>query len=371
MPVVRNLCRIVVGIVFVYSGFVKGVDPLGSMYKFAEYFNAAGLGSMNSLALFASFALSLTEFLVGIALLLNLCTRVASAGALFYMLLFTPVTLLLALTDPISDCGCFGDALKLTHWQSFWKNIVLLCLAWVVYARRERFNPSYSVARQAWLLFLYGACLLAISLYGYRAIPVLDFRPYAVGKNIPEGMQVPGDAAARQYELTLFYRHVESGEVKAFTEDNYPWQDSAWTHERTEHELVSKGDLPPIHDFIIDHPLEGDITREVLEDDRYTLLVVARHVDEVSREMQAKINRLAYHLLANGDKVYGLSSSSLESIRAFSDRYHVPYAICSADDTQLKTMIRSTPGILVLQKGTIIGKWSKRHIPEVAALKDT
>jgi uncharacterized membrane protein YphA (DoxX/SURF4 family) len=371
MSIVCNLCRIIVGIVFIYSGFVKGVDPLGSTYKFIEYFNAAGLGSMDVIALIGAFVLSLAEFIIGVALLLNLCTRTGSLWALIFMLVFTPLTLLLAFTNPVSDCGCFGDALTLTHWQSFWKNIVLLCLAWVTYSSRRSYRPVLPVARQVGLLFLMAIYMLGISLYSYNTLPILDFRPYAVGNNILEKMQAPEGEEPNQYEITLFYKHVESGEVKAFTEEDYPWQDTAWVHERTEQTLVKRGYLPPIHDFSIDHPRLGEITREVLEDNNYTLLVVTRRLDEITRETQAKINRLAYHALERGYRVYGLTSSSCESTRAFSERHGVPYDICPADDTQLKTMIRSNPGILVLQKGTIIGKWSGHDIPEVKDIEHT
>ena len=366
--ITRNLCRIIVGIVFIYSGFVKGIDPLGSMYKFIEYFNAAGLGSMDAFALFAAFALSLFEFLVGIALLLNLYTHVAAPAAFLFMLFFTPLTLYIALAEPVSDCGCFGDALVLTGWQSFWKNVLLLCLTGIIHADRRRFTPALSTARQFGLLLLPGIYIFGLSFYSYNTLPVLDFRPYAVGKNISEQMRTPDGAEPNRYEITLFYKNRSNGEIKAFTEENYPWQDTAWVHERTEHRLLQKGHVPPVHDFSIDHPQEGDITQEVLESGDYILLVVMRRLEEISRKTQSRINRLAYYLQERGYRLVGLTSSSSNEIAAFSERYGLPYDICSSDDTQLKTMIRSTPGILLLHKGTILGKWPGHHIPEVADL---
>lgn len=140
MRLVKNLCRIIVGIVFIYSGFVKGIDPLGSDYKFTDYFNAFGMGWMNATTLFFSFALSLAEFLIGIALLFNLWVSRMAWGSLLFMAFFTPLTLVLALTNPVSDCGCFGDAMILTNWQTFWKNIILLLLAIMIFVYRKELN---------------------------------------------------------------------------------------------------------------------------------------------------------------------------------------------------------------------------------------
>ena len=140
MRLVKNLCRIIVGIVFIYSGFVKGIDPLGSDYKFTDYFNAFGMGWMNTTTLFFSFALSLAEFLIGIALLFNLWVSRMAWGSLLFMAFFTPLTLVLALTNPVSDCGCFGDAMILTNWQTFWKNIILLLLAIMIFVYRKEYK---------------------------------------------------------------------------------------------------------------------------------------------------------------------------------------------------------------------------------------
>ena len=142
MRLVKNLCRIIVGIVFIYSGFVKGIDPLGSDYKFTDYFNAFGMCWMNATTLFFSFALSLAEFLIGIALLFNLWVSRMAWGSLLFMTFFTPLTLVLALTNPVSDCGCFGDAMILTNWQTFWKNIILLLLAIMIFVYRKEYKSS-------------------------------------------------------------------------------------------------------------------------------------------------------------------------------------------------------------------------------------
>ena len=157
MRLVKNLCRIIVGIVFIYSGFVKGIDPLGSDYKFTDYFNAFGMGWMNATTLFFSFALSLAEFLIGIALLFNLWVSRMVWGSLLFMAFFTPLTLVLALTNPVSDCGCFGDAMILTNWQTFWKNIILLLLAIMIFVYRKEYKSSLPLMGQFSFLTLAGA----------------------------------------------------------------------------------------------------------------------------------------------------------------------------------------------------------------------
>ena len=171
---IQNLCRIVVGIVFIYSGFVKGIDPLGSDYKFTDYFNAFGMSWMNATTLFFSFALSLAEFLIGIALLFNLWVSRLAWGALLFMTFFTPLTLALALTNPVSDCGCFGDALVLTNWQTFWKNIVLLLFAIVVFVYREKYKPQLTPLGQFSMLVLAGAGMLCLSFTRDRLPPLRD-----------------------------------------------------------------------------------------------------------------------------------------------------------------------------------------------------
>lgn len=372
MRLVKNLCRIIVGIVFIYSGFVKGIDPLGSDYKFTDYFNAFGMGWMNATTLFFSFALSLAEFLIGIALLFNLWVSRMAWGSLLFMAFFTPLTLVLALTNPVSDCGCFGDATLLTNWQTFWKNIILLLLAIMIFMYRKEYKSSLPLVGQFSFLALAGAGMLCLSVYCYRHLPVLDFRPYAVGKNITEGMRLPEGAEPDQYEVTLKYKNKQTGEVQSFTEENYPWQDTLnWEYESSSERLVKKGYITPIHDLVIEHPTLGNITEEILEDDNHTILAVAYNLTQSDVQYQPAINRLAEYAQEKGIRFYGLTSSSERDIETYKKRYHVPYEFCTADEIQLKTMIRSNPGVIILREGTILDKWAGKDVPDVKELQDT
>ena len=372
MRLVKNLCRIIVGIVFIYSGFVKGIDPLGSDYKFTDYFNAFGMGWMNATTLFFSFALSLAEFLIGIALLFNLWVSRMAWGAILFMAFFTPLTLVLALTNPVSDCGCFGDAMILTNWQTFWKNIILLLLAIMIFVYRKEYKSSLPLMGQFSFLTLAGAGMLCLSIYCYRHLPVLDFRPYAVGKNITEGMRLPEGAKPDQYEVTLKYKNKQTGEIRSFTEENYPWQDTLnWEYESSSERLVKKGYITPIHDLVIEHPTLGNITEEILEDDNHTILAVAYNLNQSDTQYQPAINRLAEYAREKGIRFYGLTSSTERDIEAYKKRNHVPYEFCTADEIQLKTMIRSNPGVIILREGTILDKWAGKDVPDVKELQDT
>ena len=372
MRLVKNLCRIIVGIVFIYSGFVKGIDPLGSDYKFTDYFNAFGMGWMNATTLFFSFALSLAEFLIGIALLFNLWISRMAWGSLLFMAFFTPLTLVLALTNPVSDCGCFGDAMILTNWQTFWKNIILLLLALMIFVYRKEYKSSLPLMGQFSFLTLAGAGMLCLSIYCYRHLPVLDFRPYAVGKNITESMRLPEGAEPDQYEVTLKYKNKQTGEIRSFTEENYPWQDTLnWEYESSSERLVKKGYITPIHDLVIEHPTLGNITEEILEDDNHTILAVAYNLNQSDTQYQPAINRLAEYARKKGIRFYGLTSSTERDIEAYKKRNHVPYEFCTADEIQLKTMIRSNPGVIILREGTILDKWAGKDVPDVKELQDT
>ncbi|WP_068689723.1 BT_3928 family protein [Culturomica massiliensis] len=370
MKFLLNICRILIGLVFIFSGFVKGIDPLGSDYKFTDYFNAFGMSWMNFSALFFSFLLSMAEFIIGICLFLNIKTKLASWGALLFMAVFTPLTLILAIKNPVTDCGCFGDALVLTNWETFFKNIILLVMVLLVFFNRNRFKSIFNVLEQSVILTGSIIFMFCIEMYSYRHLPILDFRPYAVGANITEGMTIPEGAPHDEYSTTLKYKNKNTGEIKEFDESNFPWQDTLnWEFHSSSQKLLKEGYKAPIHDFVIEHPEYGDITEEVLNDDDYTFLVVSYKLSKASAEAQDKLNKLAAYASENGYRFYGLTASNADEITDFVHKYNVNYSFCATDEIQLKTVTRSNPGLVLLKKGTIIDKWGHRDIPDADELK--
>ena len=370
MKFLLNICRILIGLVFIFSGFVKGIDPLGSDYKFTDYFNAFGMSWMNFSALFFSFLLSMAEFIIGICLFLNINTKLASWGALLFMAVFTPLTLILAIKNPVTDCGCFGDALVLTNWETFFKNIILLVMVLLVFFNRNRFKSIFNVLEQSVILTGSIIFMFCIEMYSYRHLPILDFRPYAVGANITEGMTIPEGAPHDEYSTTLKYKNKNTGEIKEFDESNFPWQDTLnWEFHSSSQKLLKEGYKAPIHDFVIEHPEYGDITEEVLNDDDYTFLVVSYKLSKASAEAQDKLNKLAAYASENGYRFYGLTASNADEITDFVHKYNVNYSFCATDEIQLKTVTRSNPGLVLLKKGTIIDKWGHRDIPDADELK--
>lgn len=366
MRIIINACRLLVGIVFILSGLVKGIDPIGSVYKFTDYFNAFGMSWMNFSAVFFAFALPILEFLVGTALVFNTRTRLAAWGALIFMCAFTPLTLVLALTNPVSDCGCFGDAITLTNWQTFWKNIVLLVCSLFTFLYRRHYSSPLNTLTQWVFILLSTVFIAAVSIQGYTRLPLVDFRPYAIGNNLPEQMSVPEGEEPDQYAVTLRYRNRQTGEIQSFSENNYPWQDTlTWEYVDSQEFLVKKGFQPPIHDLYIEHPEYGDISEEILQDEGYTFLAVAYNLDLSDTDNQTDVNNLAEWAIKHGHRFWGLTASTPEAIAAYRDRHHVPYNYCLADETQLKTMIRSNPGIILLHRGTVIGKWPGNQLPNL------
>ncbi len=361
------IARILLGALFIFSGFVKCVDPLGSTYKFIDYFTAFGLSFLSPIALALAVLQNTAELLIGVALVLGLRMKEAAWAVLLFMGFFTILTFILALTNPVTDCGCFGDALILTNWQTFYKNIVLLLLAIFVFYYRKKYRPAYGIiAEWSWVA---GIVVVSVwlSVYCYRHLPILDFRPYSIGSDIQQGMIVPEGMPTDVYKSILYYE--KDGVVKEFTEQNYPWDDSTWVWKETKSVLVSKGYQPPIHDFSIT-TLEGDdITDGVLTSDVYVFLMIAHRLDKTNREALKKGEEIAKFCNENGYQFYCLTSSPESDIERMKAETGVTYDFCFTDDITLKTIVRANPGLVLLEKGTVINKWHYNDMPEATSLK--
>lgn len=353
--------RMLVGFVFIFSGFVKGIDPMGSAFKFQDYFDAFNLNFLHEFALIFAIVLSGLEFIVGISLFFGLRPRIGSWGALLFMILFTPLTLILALSNPVDDCGCFGDAVVLTNWQTFWKNLFLLFFTLVTIWGRKKFISLYHSATEwivitAFLVFIGG-----ISGYGLIHLPVIDFRPYSIGSSIVEGMTIPEGAAQDQYMTTLIYE--KNGIQKEFSSDDFPWQDSSWSFVDQNSILIEEGYQAPIHDFNIISADGEDITYQVLDNPGFSFLVISKNLSESRLESLDMINELALYFLQRDIPFYGLTSSNSSEIESYWTNLDLFFDFYSCDETTLKTIIRSNPGLLLLKNGTILAKWSWRDIP--------
>ena len=365
-----NLCRFVLGVTFIFSGFVKAVDPLGFFYKIQDYLAAFGIGGWVPpiLSLLAGVGMSAVEFCVGIFLFFGIRRQVASLIALLLMGVMTPLTLYLALFDPVADCGCFGDAWVLTNWQTFGKNVVLLLLAFAAYKGRHLMG-RFVTRKLEWMVSLYSFLFVfVLSFYCLAMLPILDFRPYKIGVNIPQAMEVPEGARLSVIETRFVLE--KDGKRQEFTLDNYP--DSTWTFVESRSVVVEEGYEPPIQDFkMTDFKTGEDLAGRVLADSNYVFLLVMYRVEEADDSHIDLVNEIYDYSVEHGYAFYALTSSPAEAIELWSDRTGAEYPFCQMDDITLKTIIRSNPGLLLLKGGTILNKWSDNQLPDEYALTDS
>jgi len=360
--------RLILGIVFIFSGFVKGVDPLGSTYKFTDYFNAFNLGFLEPLALVLAITLAAMEFIIGVSLLFRFRYQLGVWVVLVFMSFFTMITLILALTNPVSDCGCFGDAIIMTVWQTFFKNLILipfvLHIFWFRASRQDSFKPLFS-----WLaITVFTLVFLGMEIHAYRHLPQLDFRPYSVGTYIPAKMSIPEGAPQDEFKTFLYYE--KDGTVEEFNEDNFPWEDTTWTYVDSKHILLKKGYEPPIHDFTIVDETDIDITTEILSDDGYSFLLVATHLEKSDTEALNYASRLAAWCGQAGHSFYCTTASGEQEIEEIRQTQDPAFGFHTTDEITLKTIVRANPGLLLLREGTILAKWHYRDFPELEDFED-
>lgn len=370
MKAIGHFARIVVGITFIFSGFVKGIDPWGSAYKFIDYFVAMGLDWLSWSAFPLGVILAFAEFLIGVALLFAINIRLFSWGALLFMLFFTPLTLWIALANPVTDCGCFGDALVISNWETFYKNIVLIILAIIVFVQRKYLKPILGTVSPI-MGYITILAYFGIVGYSYYHEPVIDFRPYKVGVNIVEAMTIPDDAPHDVYENIFYYRNKNTNEVQRFTEEDYPWQDTDnWEFESMESNLISQGFRPSIKSFAVETREGENIYDFFLFDPDYVFMLVAYDVNKSTTKNQPQINELANWAKGEGYSFICLTSSLFDDCDRFAEETGAPYEFFHADEIDLKTMIRSNPGLIVIKDGTIVAKYSRNAIPSPEEFKN-
>ena len=372
---IASISRTLLGLVFIFSGVVKAIDPLGTVYKIEDYLKAFG-GFFNELlpmAELAAWALIILELLLGVCMVLNIRTKWTSWLALLFYLVMTPLTLYIALTNPVSDCGCFGDAIVLTNWQTFWKNVVLIVLAIILVALRKHVRQLWSNWMEILLVALTILAAVVFMSWTRNHLPVKDFRPYKIGNQLPTLMEYPEDAEPDVYEYAFVYE--KDGVEQTFTLENYPKGDSTWTFVRQDSRLIKKGYEPPIHDLEILNANYEDLTWDILESEEPVTLVVMYDLKKADKSQIAKVEALASNLspfASSPDTLplqgesegnfYILTGSGTDDIINFCLEYPaLSDYVCTCDPVTLKTIVRANPGVIVLQNGIVIDKYNLRN----------
>ena len=358
-----NVCRFVLAATFIFSGYVKAIDPLGTLYKLKDYAAAMSLNGLlpDWVLVGVAIALAALEFALGVFMLFAVRRHVVSRITLAFMTAMTVLTLWIFVADPVKDCGCFGDALKLTNGETLLKNIVLIACAALVAWRPADMARFISRSNQ-WIVRYYTVAYIVItSIYCLYTLPIFDFRPYHVGMNIKQGMEIPEGAEQPEFESTFLLR--KNGETREFTLDNYP--DSTWEYVDTRTVQTKKGYEPPIHDFALTSCDTGeDITEQVLTKKGYTFLLVSPRLAVADDSNFGDIDQIYEYAEENGADFYCVTASANDEIERWRDLTGAEYQFCNADETTLKTMIRSNPGLMLLKDGTIIDKWSHNALPQ-------
>ena len=362
-----NLCRIIVALTFIFSGFVKAIDPIGLQYKLQDYLGAIGIPGFlpDWMLLIMAVLLAAVEFCMGIFLLFAIQRRLISKLIVVFMSIMTLITVWLAVANPVKDCGCFGDALHLTNTETLVKNIILLGCSIVIMRRPLAMFRFISESNQ-WIVINYTIVFIfvssGLSLY---YLPLFDFRPYRIGTNIPRGMEIPKDAEQPLFETTFIME--KGGQRKEFTLNDYP--DSTWKFIDSKTVQVKEGYIPPIHDFsIADRKTGKDLTDSVLRHKGYTFLLIAPYLERADDSNFGDIDQLYEYAQTYNIPFYCLTASTAKAIQRWRDITGAEYPFCITDETTLKTIVRSNPGLLLLKDGTIINKWSHNQLPNGAKL---
>ena len=421
MKYLVTIARIIVGNLFIFSGVVKANDPLGFSYKLEEYFVEFGMNWewLHSILVPLAAALCIAEIIMGVAVLVGWRMKEISWSLLLMIGFFTILTGASAIFEIVRSCGCFGDAIPLTPWQSFFKDIILMVFILIIFAKRNVIKPWENNTHllgiyliSTLILFVLGAMLdwrmvsevliflwiaiivkyvsqkpslaanvailmsLVYSLYltigSTTDLPFKDFRPYAVGKNLPEQMTLPEGAIEPVYENILVYKNIKTGETKEFTNANFNaskiWENKEWEWLSTDNELIVEGDVAKITDLTISNHQDEELTDLVLAEEK-ALWIVCYDMNLTDKENLNTINELTKQAQEKGIKVYGLSSAGEELKNKLIKENDLNFDFYVTDGIVLKTMVRSNPGIMYLVNGNVRGKWHHSNVPAIDELR--
>lgn len=365
-----NFSRIFVGVLFIFSGLIKANDPLGFGYKLQEYFEVFHMPFLSGMATGIAILLCVFEIVLGALLLFGFWRKQVTTGLLVVIIFFTFLTFVSAAFKVVTSCGCFGDAIPLTPWQSFSKDLVLLAMIVYLFKNRDQINPVTNDARwQSGLFAIVLTFSLMFSQFTYSRLPILDFLPYKVGASLPELMKIPAGAKPDEYLIMYNMKNKETGETKVMSDKDYLkteiWKDENWEIVGDpESKLIKKGYEPKIKDLQITDASGTDYTKELIDNPYYNLVIVAYNLKDANEEGMAKLNAIALNATEQFNiRSVLLTSSSAQNADEYSKRMKLFSEIFYADAVPLKSMVRANPGILLLKNGVVINKWHYNNVP--------
>ncbi len=358
MKYIVQIVRVFVGVLFILSGFVKLVDPKGTSYKLYDYFaeDVLNLSFLQDYVLPLAFVFVVAEVVLGVFLLLGIKKKITLWSLLALIVFFSFLTFYSAYYNKVQDCGCFGDALKLKPWESFYKDLVLLIAILILFIGQKYIQPLFSKKLNTLAAVLATVVSIAIAYWGVARLPIIDFRPYAIGEDLKENSK---DVKEPIVQMNYILKSIKTGETKVIDSERYInegwWENKEWElqSDLTTEEVIDEGIPARIHDFVIDN---DEFTDEVLNQENVFLII---NYDPFTLEEQMEIHPFVDSLKNKGITYYILSS---ESMKGFNETY-------SLDGTALKTIIRSSPGVILVNKGIVEGKWHWKDLPVLEELK--
>jgi len=365
MKIVRTLFRILIGLVFVFSSFVKGIDPLGTVYRMDDYFIAFSIPWAIPFSLFLTIVLCVLEFIVGISLLFNLWIRKIAWIMLPMMIYFTVLTFFDAVFNMVPDCGCFGDAIKLTNTQTFLKNLVLIAMIIPIFAWRKKYRSLLPAYGEFSLILIAAFAFAMLSVHCYRHLPLIDFMDWKTGSRVNKSTSMP-------VRFFVTYKNKKTGEEKEYVAPDYPWNDSVWMSEWVfKSQRVEDPDKDKVMALQAEDSKGNDVTSILLDNPGYSFILVSYNLAEANPQAFLKILPFYKKAIADGYSFVCLTNSIPGEIKHFRMSHGTAFDYYNADDIVLKTMIRANPGLILLHDGVVIAKWHNNDFPAYEEVKNS
>lgn len=369
--------RLIVSLLFFFSGLIKANDPIGFSYKLVEYFGVFKLNFLNDYSVAIAIAICSLEIILGALLLFGFWSKRTIWGLLLLIIFFTFLTFYSAFFEVVTSCGCFGDAIPLTPWQSFAKDCVLLFLIGILFYYKEQIKPLIA---DFYTQSILTTCIVVISIgfgvYTYNFLPIIDFLPYKAGNNLPSLMTIPEGESIDEYETIYVLKNKETNETKKVGDKEYLqeeiWKDQSWEIVGDpETRLIKKGYQIPISDLIISDINGVDHTNEIIENPDYNLFIVVYDINSTNLDGLRKLNELAQSAAEDYRvRTVLLTASSMQAVEDATSDLELFSEVFFVDAIPLKSMVRSNPGLMLLKNGTVIKKWNFHIIPSAQKLAD-